>query len=73
MKIFNKFKLILTFSCKSLCVNLVGMCTYETDIHDTIGIVDPYDNPVFIACYIKNDSAIFENTGISEICFNFCG
>lgn len=31
------------------------MCAYETDIHDIIDIVYPYDNPVFIACYIKND------------------
>ncbi len=59
----------------SLHINLIilGMGAYKADIHYAISIVNPYHQSVFIAGNIEYDSAIFQDTGVFEIRFDFCG
>ncbi|SFN01572.1 hypothetical protein SAMN05421863_108510 [Nitrosomonas communis] len=45
------------------------MSAYEADIYYTVDIINPYHQPVFVTGNIKYYSAIFEGTGIFEICF----
>ena len=33
----------------------------EPDIHNSIGVVDPYDNPIFVPSNVKNGAAVLKN------------
>jgi hypothetical protein len=44
----------------------------KSDIDNSIGIVYPDHQPVFVSGDIEYDPTIFDNTGISEIPFHFC-
>lgn len=46
------------------------MSADESDVHHAIGIVNPYDQSVFIACNVENHTPIFKNAGISETVLN---
>jgi hypothetical protein len=41
------------------------MCSNETDIHDLVSVIDPDDQPVFVAGNVENHPAIPKNTGIA--------
>jgi hypothetical protein len=33
----------------------------EPDIDHTVGIVDPYDDPIFVACNVEHRAAVLQN------------
>jgi hypothetical protein len=47
------------------------MGAYKAYIYNAVSIVNPCHQPVFISGDIKYDSAIFEDAGGLEICFDF--
>jgi len=52
-----------------LRVDLIVLCVRadEADIHDTVGIVNPNHQPVFISGKIEYDPAISQNAGAFEV------
>src|SRR5580704_359589 len=57
-----------------LCVNRVvlPMRADEANVDDSIRIVDPDYDAIFISCYIKHSTAVLENADAPEVALYIC-
>jgi len=66
-------RLFPALNCLRIALIVLRVRTNETDIHDTIGIVNPNHQPVFIPGKIEYDPAFFQDAGAFEVCLSFNG
>ena len=48
------------------------MCTYGTDIHDTVLILYGHDQPILVPFDIENNPIVWDKTGIAIDILNIC-
>src|SRR5882672_9749173 len=49
---------------------ILPMCADKPDVDDPIGIIDPHNDPVFVARDIEHSAAIPEDAGTADIPLN---